>query len=312
MSFDSGNELLRYDSSTLAGLVISASESAHTIAADALGLAGYAVRPPMALDATADLGAYDGLDLIVIEAAGAPEALIDIAFARANLLASERSLGVVASIAPDQIDLAAAHLLGTRTHILVEPAQFERVAAFSAAKGIARGRVQDAAREGESVRLQRLNEQVARIADTLAQLTRDEALKSRAVRDPGNGYRGPDGDGAIEVNPQEIRGVIRARRMRGQFFEDSLFGDPAWDMLLDLFAAGLERRQVSVSSLCIAAAVPPTTALRWIATMNESGLFERRADPSDRRRAYIGLSDKGAGGMRAYVTAVKRAGLPLV
>ena len=91
----------------------------------------------------------------------------------------------------------------------------------------------------------------------------------------------------------------------------ALFADPAWDMLLDLFAAQLERCQVSVSSLCIAAAVPPTTALRWIGTLHEAGLFERQADPSDRRRAYIGLSAKGFEAMRSYASAVKRAGLSL-
>ena len=102
-----------------------------------------------------------------------------------------------------------------------------------------------------------------------------------------------------------------ARRMRAQFFADELFADPAWDMLLDLYAAQLEDRRVSVSSLCIAAAVPPTTALRWIGTLHDAGLFERRADPSDRRRVYVALSTKGLRAMREYVTAIRRAGLNL-
>ena len=82
-------------------------------------------------------------------------------------------------------------------------------------------------------------------------------------------------------------------------------------MLLDLYASELERRQVSVSSLCIAAAVPPTTALRWIGTLHDAALFERRADPTDRRRAYIGLSQKGMDSMHSYIAAVRRAGLTL-
>ena len=43
-------------------------------------------------------------------------------------------------------------------------------------------------------------------------------------------------------------------------------------VLLDLFAAELEGNRVSVSSLCIAAGVAPTTALRWIARMTDMGL----------------------------------------
>ena len=82
-------------------------------------------------------------------------------------------------------------------------------------------------------------------------------------------------------------------------------------MLLDLFAAELERAQVSVSSLCIAAAVAPTTALRWIARMTEAGLFERRPDPFDRRRAFMGLSRRASLGMRHYFTALRQAGMAI-
>ena len=57
--------------------------------------------------------------------------------------------------------------------------------------------------------------------------------------------------------------------------------------------------------------VEPITLSRMVDRMQDAGLVERRADPGDRRRAYIGLSAKGRDGMRAYVGAVKRAGLPL-
>jgi len=77
-------------------------------------------------------------------------------------------------------------------------------------------------------------------------------------------------------------------------------------MLLDLTAARLERRQVAVSSLCIAAAVPPTTALRWIKTLTDQGIFVRIADPSDGRRVFIELSEEAAGEMIAYLAAAER------
>jgi DNA-binding MarR family transcriptional regulator len=81
-------------------------------------------------------------------------------------------------------------------------------------------------------------------------------------------------------------------------------------MLLDLYAAKLENSEVSVSSLCIAAAVAPTTALRWIGRLTDAGFLERRADPFDRRRAYLELSEQAAEGMRRYVAAVRAAALP--
>ena len=48
-----------------------------------------------------------------------------------------------------------------------------------------------------------------------------------------------------------------------------------------------------MSSLCIAAAVPPTTALRWIRQLTERGLLMRQADPEDGRRIFIALSEEG-------------------
>lgn len=289
----------------------------------ALEDAGIPVRELMSFaDAGSRLAEHGALDLIVIDAAGAPEALFDAVLGRVDTLARERPLCVVALVTPEQLDAAALHLIGPRSQLLCEPGEADWAGALALARseaaalaggGRAMPVMDDARREGEVARLRRLNEEVARIADTLARLTRGED-PGRGVRAPAGGYRGPDDDKGTgsEVTAAEIRAVIRARRLRDQFFGAELFADPAWDMLLDLYAARLESRPVSVSSLCIAAAMPPTTALRWIGTMHETGLFERHADPSDRRRAYIALSDKGADAMRAYVSAAKRAGLGLV
>ena len=74
-------------------------------------------------------------------------------------------------------------------------------------------------------------------------------------------------------------------------------------MLLDLAAAAVEGRSVAVSSLCIAAAVPTTTALRWIRNLCDAGLFVRRDDPADARRAFISLTDDALSAMARYLAA---------
>jgi DNA-binding MarR family transcriptional regulator len=61
-----------------------------------------------------------------------------------------------------------------------------------------------------------------------------------------------------------------------------------------------EKNRVSVTSLCIASGVPPTTALRWIGQMTEAGLLKRIEDETDRRRAFITLTDKAVEAMAAY------------
>jgi hypothetical protein len=108
-------------------------------------------------------------------------------------------------------------------------------------------------------------------------------------------------------DPRVVRTIIRQRQMRAKFFDGALFADPAWDMLLDLTAARAEHGRVSVSSLCIASGVPPTTALRWIGQMTCVGLFERVEDETDRRRAFIVLSDTATSAMARYFAELGRA-----
>jgi hypothetical protein len=101
-------------------------------------------------------------------------------------------------------------------------------------------------------------------------------------------------------DPRLVRRIIRHRRLRARYFDGDLFADPAWDMLLDLTAARVEHTRVSVTSLCLASGVPPTTALRWVSQMMTAGLLERMDDETDRRRAFITLSEKAVSAMARY------------
>ncbi|UKK86151.1 winged helix DNA-binding protein [Sphingopyxis sp. BSN-002] len=105
-----------------------------------------------------------------------------------------------------------------------------------------------------------------------------------------------------------IRNMIRERRARESCFQPDLFADPAWDILLDLYAAHYEEIPVSISSLCIAAAVPATTALRWIKTMTDDGQLEREADDKDGRRIFIRLTADAKERMDQYFDGLKPSG----
>lgn len=101
-----------------------------------------------------------------------------------------------------------------------------------------------------------------------------------------------------------VRDRIRQRRKRENLFNADIFADPAWDMLLDLYAAELEGSDVSVSSLCIAAAVPTTTALRWIKLLSDQGWLIRQKDPHDGRRINMRLSDESRSRLNRYFEAL--------
>lgn len=104
------------------------------------------------------------------------------------------------------------------------------------------------------------------------------------------------------------RQTYHDRRRRTKIFQsEELFGEPAWDILLDLFIAAKERRRVSVTSACIGSAVPSTTALRWIAILEKQGLLMREADPGDARRVYVKLSARGYAAMLEYFAAASRS-----
>lgn len=101
-------------------------------------------------------------------------------------------------------------------------------------------------------------------------------------------------------DPRLIERILEIRRTRRGFFDSRLFADPAWDMILDLTVARAKHCQISVTSLCIASGVPPTTALRWINILVSEGIFERTNDDRDKRRAYISLSDDAADKVAAF------------
>jgi hypothetical protein len=99
---------------------------------------------------------------------------------------------------------------------------------------------------------------------------------------------------------REARRSYMGRRERDQIFGGRLFADPSWDILLDLFIAQYEGQNVSVSSACIAASVPSTTALRHIAHLVEIGLVVRKPHPRDSRSTFLELTEIGWAKMNLF------------
>ena len=151
--------------------------------------------------------------------------------------------------------------------------------------------------DNNAERLRQLSEEVSRIASTLARLSQDRARLSPGISAARDGDLPP-------LSAETVRNVIRARRLRARYFAEELFADPAWDMLLDLLQAEIAQLRVPVSSLCIAAAVPATTALRWLKTLVSQGLFIRRADPHDGRRVFVELAPETSQALRRYFAEV--------
>jgi DNA-binding MarR family transcriptional regulator len=151
--------------------------------------------------------------------------------------------------------------------------------------------------EGEALlsQVELLREQLGTALRTIDQLA--QARGARATGQP--------------IEEKEVRTLINLRRSRGRFFGGDLFADPAWDILLELYAASLGQFRMTVGKLCIGAAVPATTALRWINHLEENGMIERKSDPTDGRRQFLMLSAYALEAMNGYFRTVP-AGSPLI
>lgn len=102
--------------------------------------------------------------------------------------------------------------------------------------------------------------------------------------------------------------LYNLRRKRDEASEKkALFGEPGWDILLDLYIAQRRRMEIQVSSVCLDAGVPSTTILRWIARLEREGLIYRVADHADARRRYVRLTEDGHEMMRRILGELSRS-----
>jgi DNA-binding MarR family transcriptional regulator len=206
----------------------------------------------------------------------------------------------VVSAKADLLDPVVARLGDAPVELIVDAEESDRVAALAVATARAAmaHRLSDIASDQNAARLRQLSDEVSRIAATLARLSAGPAAAAPRAIEPAHNPHFPD------VSADTVRTVIRARRLRARYFAEELFADPAWDMLLDLLQAEISHLRVPVSSLCIAAAVPATTALRWLKSMVSQGLFIRRADPHDGRRVFVELAPETSHALRRYFADV--------
>lgn len=107
--------------------------------------------------------------------------------------------------------------------------------------------------------------------------------------------------------------IIRQRRMRTMFFgERDIFGEPAWDILLDLYVNQTKHVPVSVKSASIASGKPASTGLRWLNILEEDGLICSEDDPKDLRRRFVRLTPEGYASMDRYFDEIAECATPTV
>ncbi|MFO1239001.1 MAG: winged helix DNA-binding protein [Sphingomonadaceae bacterium] len=304
-NFDSGPSALIFADSEAGGL---AAEASVRIVGGRI-----AGRLPVE-DAVDRLNRQASIDAVVVDLTDDHGPVADRLLDVLSYIAVRDNRPVIVAARFALLDCVAARLHSGPITLLCDPDLIDRVSALALAwhKDVRFG-VADISSEDDNERLRRLAEEVSRIAQTLARLSSPAGAESgdglkpaRRVEDMRPTFAAEPAQFAPALpRAEDLRAILRQRRLRNRFFDPALFADPAWDMLLDLMAARLEGESVSVTSLCIASAVPSTTALRWIRTLIDSGLVQRRADPADGRRIHISLTDPAALAMSAYLAAAQ-------
>jgi DNA-binding MarR family transcriptional regulator len=277
-------------------LVGATSDTAMVRAVRGIEAAGYRIGDRMTLSTARErIGRQISASAVWIEVDRDCGAEMDEVLDRLGERVAARAFSAVVSSTSDLIDPVAARVHEPAIEVIVDANDAERASALAvvAASNASINRLSDMATDQSAERLRQLSDEVNRIAATLARLSAGPAAAARKF-EPLQSNEAP------EVAADTVRAVIRARRLRTRFFPEHLFADPAWDMLLDLLQAEIAQLRVPVSSLCIAAAVPATTALRWLKTMVTEGIFLRRADPHDGRRVFVELAPDASRTLRRY------------
>ena len=94
---------------------------------------------------------------------------------------------------------------------------------------------------------------------------------------------------------EEIASILSLRRARSEAFGAELFGDLAWDILLQLFSAKLGDRRVKLADLAIVA--PESTIARWAAVLEQRGYIACHLDSLNPSAMWIELSAVGTAKM---------------
>ena len=280
-------------------LIAASSPDARVRAVTNAEAAGFRTAAVTVEDASDRLGRQAAASALWLELDHDAGPELDRLLERVEAEAASGRFPAVISATSTLVDPIVARIHDPEIQLLFDASSADRAAALAVATSWsslkAEDRLHDITHEPSTARLRQLSDEVGRIAATLARLSAGPEAAQQAVAKPVE-----NGSDAPAVSIETVRQVIRARRLRSRYFDEELFADPAWDMLLDLLQAEIAQHRVPVSSLCIAAAVPPTTALRWIKSMTDAGLFKRRSDPHDGRRVFVELSQGASSALRRY------------
>lgn len=108
-----------------------------------------------------------------------------------------------------------------------------------------------------------------------------------------------------ETALEAAKRALHDRRLRTSFLGlKEIFGEPAWDLLLDLFIRQAEYDASTCESALTTSNLHLTTLIRWLKVLEHNGLIKSRPDPADSGRIHVNLTPAGYEGMLRYLESI--------
>lgn len=114
---------------------------------------------------------------------------------------------------------------------------------------------------------------------------------------PEAGHRPANDSEAAQLGNIARKAAADRRRRSEIAGSGDLFGEPAWDILLNMFIAGCEGRRLTLPAVCSGAGAPESTALRWVTILEKRGMVVREGAPE---RAFLKLSGSASADLADY------------
>ncbi|MBO9498441.1 MAG: hypothetical protein J7496_10450 [Novosphingobium sp.] len=153
----------------------------------------------------------------------------------------------------------------------------------------------------QAISLWNLHKSLTRLADELAQAARETDV--RAGNDNRSGNEAP----APAVSPRDyFEALLRQRRARDRYFGSTLFGEPAWDIMLELMIARIDGREMRVSELALASYAPDMATRQYIDALAEAKLIDLYEDTVAQDDCFLTLSSEAARRMAELYRARSR------
>lgn len=98
--------------------------------------------------------------------------------------------------------------------------------------------------------------------------------------------------------------LLRQRQQRSDYVSSTLFAEPGWDMLLELYVIENSGSSTAASALMPHSEIPKSTKARWLDHLEQLRLVRRRAHPHEPETEFVELTDEGTRQLEGYLSSI--------